>query len=95
MERSESRSRRTGKYVVASRLGRWCVLRDDADVGAFPHRDEAVRFACNLAREQALAGTVAVVVVQADVHDMHCFSPPAGVHAAPPPPNLRLVRRTQ
>jgi hypothetical protein len=91
MERSESRSAPAGKYVVAARLGRWRVLRNDSDVGAFSDRDEAVRFACSLAREQAEAGTVAVVVVQADVHEMHCFSPPAGVQAPAPSPRLRLV----
>jgi hypothetical protein len=91
MECSESRSAPAGKFVVASRLGRWRVLRNDSDVGAFSDRDEAVRFACGLAREQAVAGTVAVVVVQADVHEMHCFSPPVGAHAAAPSPRLRLI----
>jgi hypothetical protein len=95
MERSESRPAPAGKYVVASRLGRWRVLRNDSDVGAFSGRDEAVRFACGLARDQAEAGTVAVVVVQADVHEMHCFSPPAGIPAAARPAKLRLIGRAQ
>jgi hypothetical protein len=93
MDMPESRGTRACKYVVAAQLGRWRVLRDDQDAGAFAERDDAVRFACGLARDKAKAGIVGVVVVQSDVHEMHCFTPPQGARAAPPPPppKLRIV----
>src|SRR5579859_1315302 len=75
---------RSSKYVVAERLGRWRVRRDDEDAVAFAGRDEAVSFACRLAREGAEAGTLGVVVVQSEVQEMHCFTPPAGAQAAQP-----------
>jgi hypothetical protein len=97
METPESRPAHSCKYVVASRLGRWRVQRDDQDAGAFADRDEAVRFACSLARDQAAgAGIVGVVVVQSDVHEMHCFTPLHSAHvaAAPPPrpPTFRVIK---
>ena len=81
------------KFVVSSRLGRWSVRRGDQDTGAFAGLDEAVRFACGLARDESLAGAVGVVVVHGAVHEMHCFTPtqaarPAALHTAP---RLRLV----
>ena len=83
---------RSSKYVIAERLGRWRVRRDDQDAGAFANLDDAVRFTCGLAREQAKDGVLGVVVVQGEVQEMHCFTPPAGAHATPPPaPKLRLV----
>jgi hypothetical protein len=82
---------RSGKYVVAERLGRWRVQRDDEDAGAFASLDDAVRFACAQAREQAKAGVVGVVVVQSEVQEMHCFTPPPGVYDAAPASKLRVV----
>jgi len=96
MERLEpdtASAARSCKYVVARRLGRWRVLRDEQDAGTFSEQDEAIRFACNLARGQARAGVVGVVIVQADVHEMHCFTPPQSTLAAAPqaPARLRVV----
>jgi hypothetical protein len=82
---------RSAKYVVAKRLGRWRVQRDDQNTGAFTSLDEAVDSACGQAREQAKIGTLAVVVVQSDVQEMHCFTPPASAHDTPPAPKLRVV----
>ncbi len=80
------------KYVVAKRFGRWRVLRDGLDAEVFPDQDEAIRFACARAREQASTGVAGIVVVQGDVQEMHCFTPP---HAEVPKPDrtpqLRLV----
>ncbi|HEV7386566.1 MAG TPA: hypothetical protein VGN89_16900 [Phenylobacterium sp.] len=94
MERPDPRAARSSKYVVALRLGRWSVRRDEQDAGAFASLDEAVRFACGQAREQARAGVVAVVVVRSEVQEMHCFTPPlAELATAPqPPPRLRVVQ---
>ena len=92
MNMPESSAVRSCKYVVAQRLSRWRVLRDGQDAGAFADRDGAVRFACGQARDGAKAGILGLVVVQSDVHEMHCFTPPAGAQAAPAPPKLRLVR---
>ena len=92
MDMPESSAVRSCKYVVAQRLSRWRVLRDGRDAGAFADRDGAVRFACGQARDQAEAGILGVVVVQSDVHEMHCFTPPASARAAPAAPKLRLVR---
>jgi hypothetical protein len=91
MDMPESSATRACKYVVARRLSRWRVLRDGQDAGAFADRDDAVRFACAQARDQAEAGILGVVVVQSKVHEMHCFTPPAGARAAQAPPKLRLV----
>ena len=82
---------RSAKYVVAERLGRWHVQRDDEDAGAFARLDDAVRFACGKAREGAEAGVLGVVVVQSKVQEMHCFTPPAGAHDAAPKSQLRVV----
>ncbi|HEX3363889.1 hypothetical protein [Phenylobacterium sp.] len=82
---------RSEKYVVAKRLGRWRVRRNDKDTGAFASLDDAVRNACGQAREQATAGVTSVVVVQSEVQEMHCFTPPAGAHDAPPASTLRVV----
>ncbi|HLZ74915.1 hypothetical protein [Phenylobacterium sp.] len=82
---------RSGKYVVAERLGRWRVQRDDEDAGAFASLDDAVGFACRQAREQAKAGMLGVVVVRSQVQEMHCFTPPPGAYDAPRSPKLRLV----
>jgi hypothetical protein len=86
-----ARPARSTKYVVVERLGRWRVQRDDEDTGAFASLDDAVRFACGQAREQAKAGVPGVVVVQSEVQEMHCFTPPAGAYDAPPAPKLRVV----
>ena len=91
MDMLESNAVRSCKYVVAQRLSRWRVLRDGQDAGAFADRDGAVRFACGQARDQAEAGILGVVIVQSEVHEMHCFTPPAGVRAAAAAPKLRLV----
>jgi hypothetical protein len=91
-ERGPSRGR---KYIVASRLGRWSVRRDEQDAGAFADRDEAVRFACDLARNDALVGTVGVVVVMGQVHEMHCFTPAHADRAAPLQPRLKVVQGGQ
>jgi hypothetical protein len=83
---------RSDKYVVAKRLGRWRVRRNDKDTGAFASLDDAVRFACGQAREQAKAGVTGVVVVQSEVQEMHCYTPPVSAYDAPPPaPQLRVV----
>ena len=92
----QSTAERSGKYVVAWRFGRWRVQHEDQDKGAFNDQDEAVRFACTLARRQARSGRVGVVVVQSEIHEMHCFTPPNAEFAAPPqppqqPPRLRVV----
>jgi hypothetical protein len=84
-------ARSSSKYVVAERLGRWRVQRDDEDAGAFSGLEEAVRFACGQAREQARTGVLGVVVVQAEVQEMHCFTPPPGAYDAAGAPKLRLV----
>jgi hypothetical protein len=92
MDRAETRHARTCKYVIAERSGRWQVWRDDGDAGAFAAQADAVRFACDQARERAAAGVAGVVVVQAGVREMHCFTPPADAYAPPPRvPALRLV----
>lgn len=90
--RATTHAAHSGKYVVAQRLGRWRVRRDDEDAGAFASLEDAVRFACGDARERAKAGVLGIVVVQSEVQEMHCFSPPAGAHDAPPAPRLRVVR---
>jgi hypothetical protein len=82
-------SPRCSKYLVVWRLGRWRVQRDDGDAGAFASLDDAVRFACSQAREQAKAGILGVVVVQSEVQEMHCFTPPSGARDATP--KLRVV----
>lgn len=92
MERPEPSVGRSRKYIVASQLGRWSVRRDDQDVGAFSNQDDAIRFACGLARDEALAGTVGVVVVRGAVHEMHCFTPALAEFAAPPQLRLRVVQ---
>jgi hypothetical protein len=84
-------ARSSTKYVVGERLGRWRVQRDDEDAGAFASLDDAVRFACGQARDQAKAGVLGVVVVQSEVQEMHCFTPPADAYDAPPAPRLRVV----
>jgi hypothetical protein len=91
MERPEPDRSRSSKYIVTSRLSRWSVRRNGQDAGAFADRDEAVRFACARARDEALAGTVGVVVVMGQVHEMHCFTPTHVEHAAPPEPRFRVV----
>ncbi len=91
MNMPETGATRACKYIVAQRFGRWRVLRDGQDAGAFAGCDDAVRFACGQARDRAKAGILGVVVVQSDVHEMHCFTPPADAHAAPALPKLRLV----
>ena len=85
------RAPRSAKYVVAERLGRWRVQRDDEDAGAFSNLDDAVRFACGQARAQAKAGAPGVVVVQSEVQEMHCFMPPPRACDVARPPKLRLV----
>ena len=77
------------KYVVARWLHGWRVTRDDAKEGDFVGFEEAIDFACSLARERAYAGIVAIVVVEAGVKELHCFTPsPAG---RTPARRLRLV----
>jgi hypothetical protein len=96
METHEPNAVSSCRYVVVSGLGRWRVLRDEQDAGAFADRDEAVRFACGLARDQAASGIVGVVVVQSEVHEMHCFTPPHSARAVvaprpPHPPKFRVI----
>jgi hypothetical protein len=85
------RPARSCKYVVAERLGRWRVQCDDEDAGAFASLADAVGFACDRARREATAGVLGVVVVQSEVQEMHCFTPPADAYDATPRPGLRLV----
>ena len=87
-------STRTRRYVIAERLGRWQVRHDAGDAGAFADLDDALRFACGQARDQARCGVLGIVIVQSDVREMHCFTPPAGARAAPRP-RLRVVGKAR
>jgi hypothetical protein len=80
---------RACKYVVAPWLNGWRVTCGDAKKGDFTGVEEAVAFACGLARERAYAGTVGIVVVEASVKELHCFTPGPG--ARPPAGRLRLI----
>ena len=98
MDTGESSAARSCKYVVAARSGRWRVSQDERDAGAFAEQDDAVRFACRLARDQAKDGIVGIVVVQANIQEMHCFTPPPaalGALRTPQRPKLRLVGRSR
>ncbi len=77
------------KYVVSPWLNGWRVTLDDAKAGDFAGMEEAAAFACDLARERAQAGVAGIVVVEARVKELHCFTPgpAAGRHA----PALGLV----
>lgn len=89
MGSSEPTSALTCKYVVAPRRGTWRVTGDNAEEGAFAAADEAIAFACGLAREQAYSGRIGIVVVEAGVKELHCFTPD---HASrPASPRLRVV----
>jgi hypothetical protein len=90
MERPEPGAARSAKYLVAERLGRWRVSHGEASVGAFDTVADAARFACDAARLEAQGGVPTVVVVQAAVMEMHCFTPPAAAQAGPRA-RLRLV----
>ncbi|MGH6910546.1 MAG: hypothetical protein ACREEG_10190 [Phenylobacterium sp.] len=76
------------KYVVARWPGGWRVTLDNAKQGDFSLLETAIDFACRLARERAHAGVVGIVVVEAGVKELHCFTPPA---ARPSSPRPRLV----
>jgi hypothetical protein len=91
VETHEFQRRGTSKYVVASRLGRWRVTFEAAAIGAFDTLAEASRFACDVARLEAQAGVATLVVVNADIREMHCFTPPAAAIAPPARAQLRLV----
>ena len=86
-EPAASRSR---KYVVARRLGRWRVTHDDRPIGDFDTAADAARLACDAARLEAQEGCATIVLVQASVMEMHCFTPPVATEAAPCA-KLRLV----
>jgi hypothetical protein len=92
MDRPEPRAAESCRFVVAPKLGRWRVTRDGADAGAFPTLEDAVALACAEARAGAHAGILGLVVVQGEVKEMHCFTPPVRAQA-PRPPRLRLVPR--
>ena len=77
------------KYVVARWLSGWRVTLDDARQGDFSDMETAIHFACGLARERAYAGVVGIVVVEAGVKELHCFTPDAAARS--PAPRLRLV----
>jgi len=79
------------KYVVARWLNGWRVTLDDVKQGDFPDVGDAITFACGMARERAYAGILGIVVVEAGVKELHCFTPAATVRA--PSPRLRLVAR--
>jgi hypothetical protein len=80
-EPREANPARSAKYVVAERGGQWRVTYQEAGIGDFGSRDDAVRFACNRARLEAEGGKVTIVVVHAAVQEMHCFTPPMSVCA--------------
>ena len=77
------------KYVVVRWLAGWRVTLDDARQGDFSDIETATHFACSLARERAYAGVLGIVVVEAEVKELHCFTP--GSAARLPSPRLRLV----
>ena len=77
------------KYVVSPWLNGWRVTLDDAKAGHFAGLEEAIAYACSLARERAHAGVVGIVVVEASVKELHCFTPSPTVRR--PSPALRLV----
>lgn len=77
------------KYVVARWLSGWRVTLDDAKEGDFTGVEEAIAFACGLARERAHAGIVGIVVVEASVRELHCYTPAPTARA--PSPRLRLI----
>ena len=79
------------KYVVARWLSGWRVTLDDVKQGDFPDVGDAVTFACAMARDRAYAGTLGIVVVEASVKELHCFTPDPAARA--PSPRLRLVAR--
>jgi len=81
-DRPPTNPARSTKYVVAEYRSRWRVLRDDEDAGAFASLEDAVRFACAQARERARTGVLGVVLVQSDVQEMHCFTPPLNAYEA-------------
>jgi hypothetical protein len=78
---------RACKYVVAPWLNGWRVTCGDAREADFRGIEEAIDFACGLARERAYAGIVGIVVVEAGVKELHCFTPAPTARA----PRLRLV----
>jgi hypothetical protein len=63
------------KFVVALAHGAWRVTHDGTERGAFSGPAEATAFACALAREAAVPGVLGMVVVQAEVQELHCFIP--------------------
>ena len=77
------------KYVVSPWLSGWRVTLDDAKAGDFTGMAEAVAFACSLARDHAYAGVAGIVVVEARVKELHCFTP--GPTAPRAGRRLRLV----
>ena len=77
------------KYVVAKWLSGWRVTRDDVREADFAEFEAAIAHACGLARERAYAGVVGIVVVEANVNELHCFTP--GPAARRPAGRLRLV----
>ena len=77
------------KYVVAKWLSGWRVTRDELREADFAELEAAVAHACGLARERAYAGVVGIVVVEANVTELHCFTPGPAVRR--PAGRLRLV----
>ncbi|TAJ70199.1 MAG: hypothetical protein EPO51_19080 [Phenylobacterium sp.] len=85
----EPAEERTRKYLVAPHLGLWSVTRDTADQGAFTLATDATTFACGLARADADGGLIGMVVVEAAVQELHCFTP--RMVTARPRRTLRLI----
>ena len=77
------------KHVVAPWLSGWRVTLDDVKQGDFAQMEAAIAFAYGQAREQAYAGVVGIVVVEASVKELHCFTPSPA--ARRPEARLRLV----
>lgn len=91
MGASDPAGARVCKLVVAPRRGAWSVTRENAEELAFAGAEDAIGFACGLARESAHAGVLGMVVVEADVKELHCFTPGQAAAALRPARRLRLV----
>lgn len=64
-----------GQYLVTLGKDGWRVGCGAADIGVFNSRGAATEHACVLALRKARAGAIAIVVVQDEVREFHCFTP--------------------
>jgi hypothetical protein len=65
-------------YYVEEHESGWRVTYDDAPIGIFKDAGDASRFACDIARMQAQIGRVTLVIVLAEVEEVHRFETRAG-----------------